>query len=206
MFVVKEMYLAFPDASGGGCVGRSRWLLLGLAWLAGCAISPQAVRVPPEETASSPAMYFQPAPLGVEASLPGVKKDESPVDPPAIREGRSVFFARRSSDISSEALSVLELHASRLRADSRLVVTLVGHSDHLGSRSYNLAIAEQRVAAVAKALRNMDVQRGQIRKYGLGSEKPGLLCQSEQCRRKLRRVDLVYPKTEVERRVGRPKD
>lgn len=114
-----------------------------------------------------------------------------------------MFFARGSSDLGSAALSVLERHASRLRADSRLVVTLVGHSDHLGSRSYNLAITEQRVAAVARALRHMDVQRSQIRKYGLGSEKPGLSCQSEKCRRKLRRVDLVYPKPKIEHRVGR---
>lgn len=136
-------------------------------------------------------------------AVPPLPSVDSEKDPPAIAEGRSVFFARGSADIDQEALKVLERHASRLRSDPRLVVTLIGHSDHLGSRSYNLAIAEQRVAAVAKVLRTMEVQRNQIRKISLGNEKPGVACQSDSCRRKWRRVDLSYPKKKIERRVGR---
>lgn len=136
-------------------------------------------------------------------SAPPLPSVDSEKDPPAIAEGRSVFFARGSAEIEPEAIKVLELHAARLRANPRLVVTLIGHSDHLGSRSYNLAIAEQRVAAVAKVLRSMDVQRNQIRRFSLGNEKPGVSCQNETCRRKWRRVDLSYPKPKTVRRVGR---
>lgn len=136
-------------------------------------------------------------------TVPPLPTVDSEKDPPAIAEGRSVFFARGSANIDPEAIKVLELHAARLRANPRLVVTLIGHSDHLGSRSYNLAIAEQRVAAVGKVLRSMDVQRNQIRRFSLGNEKSGVSCQNETCRRKWRRVDLSYPKPKAERRVGR---
>ena len=62
--------------------------------------------------------------------------------------GNAMFFQRGSALLDDPALTVLRLHAERLRENSRLVVMLVGHTDHLGSRSFNLAIAERRTAAV----------------------------------------------------------
>ena len=54
---------------------------------------------------------------------------------------RNIFFARRSTAVDPAELYKLRQQAQRLLADPKLVVTLVGHTDDLGSASYNLAIA-----------------------------------------------------------------
>ncbi|MDQ5880880.1 MAG: peptidoglycan-associated lipoprotein, partial [Pseudomonadota bacterium] len=87
----------------------------------------------------------------------------------------------------------LRTHAERLRDDPRLVVTLVGHTDHLGSRSFNLAIAEQRTTAVKTKLRELGVPAKQVRQRNYGNEKAAAGCRSEECRARMRRVDFVYP-------------
>ena len=112
----------------------------------------------------------------------------------AVRPGSSVFFARGAAEVDAAARSMLQTHAERLRADNKLQVTLTGYTDDLGSRAYNLAIADKRVAAVYAVLREMGVPGRQMRRSGLGAETAGRDCQSPECRRLMRRVELVYRK------------
>lgn len=112
---------------------------------------------------------------------------------PAVADENSIFFASAATQLDAAGQAKLHRHAARLKDNPQLTVTLVGHTDNLGSTSYNLAIAEQRAATVARALQAMGVGRGQIRHYGLGDEKAGPACKTAGCRQKRRRVDLVYP-------------
>jgi outer membrane protein OmpA-like peptidoglycan-associated protein len=112
---------------------------------------------------------------------------------PAPGNPNTVFFKRGSAMLDDAALTVLRPHAERLRDNPRLVVTLVGHTDHLGSRSFNLAIAEQRTTAVKTKLRELGVPAKQVRQRNYGNEKAAAGCRSEECRARMRRVDLVYP-------------
>ena len=82
--------------------------------------------------------------------------------------------------------------AERLKSMEEGFVTLRGYTDHLGSPSYNLAIAEQRVNAVATALRRNGIAATQIRRNAVGSERGPAACRSVQCRRLMRRVELVF--------------
>ena len=84
-------------------------------------------------------------------------------------------------------------HATRIKAEPGLVVRLVGHTDDLGSRAYNLAIAEQRVNAVYGFLRRAGVPIRQLRRSGAAGDIAGKSCESTECRAKKRRVELVYP-------------
>lgn len=158
-------------------------------------------------TTSAPtASAEQPPPSALVSPSAGVVAESGDVAPPRRHdEGNAVFFPRGSAVLDDAAIDVLRVHAERLRDDPRLKVLLVGHSDHLGSRSFNLAIAEQRTAVVKAKLREFGVQARQIAQRSYGNEKPGASCQSESCRQKMRRVDLVYPKPKAERRVVRPK-
>lgn len=113
---------------------------------------------------------------------------------PPVVDANAIFFRRGEARISDAEAAKLDAHAERLRANPRLVVTLVGLTDHLGSRAYNLAIAEQRTVAVMKHLRELGVPAKQIRRRSYGNETAGS-CRSESCRVKMRRVDLVYPKS-----------
>jgi OOP family OmpA-OmpF porin len=107
-------------------------------------------------------------------------------------EENNVFFRIRSALISAEDQEKLKRHAERLKADRRTTVTLVGHTDELGSRSYNLALTEERLSAVSKQLRSYGVSPRQIRRNRLGSVRRHAGCTTDECRDRMRRVELVH--------------
>lgn len=111
----------------------------------------------------------------------------------AVDNENSVFFATGASELDAAARQRLQRHAQRLLGDGRLTVTLTGHSDDQGSPAFNLALAEQRINAVFAALREQGVPARQMRRYALGQEKVPAVCKTTECRRRMRRVDLVYP-------------
>lgn len=112
----------------------------------------------------------------------------------AVDTENSVFFHSSDSTLDAAGRQRVLEHAARLKADPDLAVTLVGHADHLGSRSYNLAIAEQRVNAVFAVLRSEGIPVTRIRREAVGSEQVSPACRSVQCRKLMRRVELVFEK------------
>ncbi|HSG22485.1 MAG TPA: OmpA family protein [Azonexus sp.] len=155
-----------------------------MAFLAGCA-------------GTSPVVPANPPP----EARPVVSKSAPAVRPPlpsealamaAVDNENYVFFVLGASQIDATGRQKLRRHAERLKADPKLEVTLVGYTDDLGSPSYNLAIAELRVNAIQKELRGLGVRLNQMRRHVAGQEKVTPACQSTECRRKMRRVELVY--------------
>ena len=74
-----------------------------------------------------------------------------------------------------------------------MLVVLVGHTDNQGSPTYNLAVADKRTEAVSERLRSFGVPRNQIRRLPVGSEESSKVkCDSDACRQRMRRVELVY--------------
>ncbi len=142
----------------------------------------------PARAAAGPPAAETGAASALSISPPAVEENLPPLSAPD-----AVFFGRASVDLQEAELQKLVRVAERLRLQPELVVTLVGHTDHLGSRAYNLAIAEQRTASVMKRLRELGVPAKQIRRHSYGYETAGG-CRSETCRAKMRRVDLIYPK------------
>ena len=71
-------------------------------------------------------------------------------------------------------------------------VMLVGYTDDQGSRSYQLAVAEQRLEVVSRLLRGMGVQGRQLRRYPVGREMGIQGCSDAECRGRMRRVELIY--------------
>ncbi|WP_374328312.1 OmpA family protein [Azonexus sp.] len=161
-------------------------IVLGAVLLLGaCAAQPPVSEAPPPET----------QPVRSDASRPASNPaQEEKAAMAAVDVDNSVFFASSGNTIDAEGRQRLLEHAARLKADPELVVTLVGHADHLGSRSYNLAIAEQRINAVFAVLRGAGIPVTQIRREAVGSEEVSPACRSPQCRKLMRRVQLVYQK------------
>lgn len=113
----------------------------------------------------------------------------------ALEDEHSVYFATGATRVDPSGQHKLRLHAARLKENPAQVVTLAGHTDDLGSNSYNLAVAEQRIEAVAKLLRSYGVPKKQIhpvRSYVVGGGKSGPTCRTAACRQKMRRVELIY--------------
>lgn len=106
---------------------------------------------------------------------------------------RTVYFGFGEASISREGVEVLRQNAVHLKNDPQLVVTMVGHTDNLGSAAYNLAVADRRTEAVSDKLRSFGVPRNQLRRLPLGSEQSAKAdCDSEACRQSMRKVELVY--------------
>lgn len=128
-----------------------------------------------------------------EKSLPPVADKPSEAQIMAqVNLDNSVFFPAGGTELDAASLKRLAALAERLKAMEEGIVTLHGYTDHLGSTSYNLAIAEQRVNAVATALRRNGIAATQIRRNAVGSERVPAACRSVQCRRLMRRVELVF--------------
>lgn len=162
------------------CTAMLAGVLVGL--LAACATQPA-----PDEAAKPP--------VAVPSATPQAKTPTAEAPPAApvvevVREN-SVFFASRSSDINEEGLATLRRYAERLKDNKDLKVMLVGMTDDLGSRTYNLAMADRRIAAVQHQLRELGVRPQQMRRYNAGGEQ-GRACTSPECRSTMRRVELRY--------------
>ena len=175
-------------------------ILLLVVLLAGCATSAggpeNAADVSSAPSGAAAAETMPPA----NVAAPAERREPLP---PARGEGNAVFFLRGSAVLDDAALAVLRVHAERLRDAPQLVVTLIGHADDLGSRSFSLAVAEQRTVAVKGKLRELGVPAKQIRQRSYGSEKAAAACRNDECRKRTRRVDLVYPTPRKAGRVGR---
>lgn len=115
---------------------------------------------------------------------------------PTLDRQNSVYFALGSYALDRDAMAVIGRHAEKLNGDARLMVSLLGYTDDLGSREYNNALCLKRAQAVEKALQKLDVSPKQIRistRYGYEKslDKP---CRTDACRKRLRKVELRYRK------------
>lgn len=176
-----------PSAKLGLCI-------LGICWLAGCT-SPSPLQL---EANSKPVENPTPAPavarsansrLSMEANPEATEKEAR-----EIHDEECVFFSLGSSKVSNKEKYKIDSLARRMLDDKNLIATLIGHANDNGSSSFNLAVSDSRVMAVAEQLRKHGVQRSQIRKEALGSERTPKSCRSAECRQRSRRVEFVFTK------------
>jgi len=160
--------------------------------LPGCAgPAPQASLASTESAANGPShTTSNPAGNGL-TPMPGSATIAAQATPAPVAE-HSVYFAPGSSSMNSAERSKLKRLAQRLLADKRLVVTLIGHANDNGSASFNLAVADSRIGAVAAALKKQGIAAHQIQRSVRGDEEVPADCRSSDCRRAMRRVDLVF--------------
>lgn len=156
--------------------------------LYGCSTPAPIASISPDEP--PPVITFPYTPL-VEEITPSVPETESTAP---VLEENNIFFVLRSAIVSDTGKEKLRVHADRLKLDRKKTVLLVGHADDQGSRSYNLAITEERLMAVEKSLRHFGVALRQIRRNrsGSGSVKNPSSCTTNECRQQMRRVELIY--------------
>ena len=106
--------------------------------------------------------------------------------------GNTVFFALGSLVVGDEEKEKLRRHGAYLKDNPKKTVTLVGSAESFGSRTYGLADAEVRLAAVSKWLRVYGASLRQIRRNLVDSVKRSTTCRSSDCGPPLRRVELEY--------------
>ena len=142
--------------------------------------TPSPATEPTASTTTAPPAADAPAALTEQQALARIKDENS------------IYFAFGAAQIDAEGEAKLRAHAEHLKANPKLDIVLTGHTDNRGSRSYNLAVSEQRTLAVAKLLQSFGVAKSRIQRISMGSERPGVRCKSTACQKKLRRVDIAY--------------
>ncbi|MBF1165125.1 MAG: OmpA family protein [Dechloromonas agitata] len=152
-----------------------------IALLAGCASAPPPAANPAAATATD-------APGRNSAAAERSEKQAMA----AIDTGSSVFFSRNSASLDDAGRTVLRQHAERLKANPKQQVTLAGFSDSTGSRTFSLALADKRITSVHNHLRELGVPTRQMRRAVAGVEENSANCQSEECLRLQRRVEIRY--------------
>ncbi len=105
----------------------------------------------PRAMAQAPAVSALPPPP---PQPPPVELVQAPSPPPAAPERRRVSFSAESlfgfdqSDIKPAGKTALDAFAGELRGASFDLITVEGHTDRLGSHTYNQKLSTQRAATV----------------------------------------------------------
>ena len=106
---------------------------------------------------------------------PGSKQDL------VVNVGDRVFFVEDSSELSPEAVRILDKQSKWLKRYSRHKVLIEGHADERGTREYNIALGARRAAAVKQYLVTRGVKSNRLRTISYGKERPIAVCNAESC-------------------------
>lgn len=103
----------------------------------------------------------------------------------------SVSFASGSASLSPVVYPTLDKIAGTLREYPDTTVTVIGHSDSIGSAEANREIGRRRAAAVADYLAERGIARGRMRIETRGDLEPIASNATEAGRSQNRRVELL---------------
>ena len=98
-------------------------------------------------------------------------KGPVPVVRVVFQEG--VFFDFNSSTPRPEAMPILDLIAENMKHDvPDAALTVLGHTDAIGTDGYNLELSRRRAAAVMQALADRGVNPAQLTEVAIGKRQP----------------------------------
>ncbi len=103
-----------------------------------------------------------------------------------------IFFDTNKTDIKPESAPTLAEIAALMKADSKLAVLIVGHTDSVGGFDYNVDLSKRRAEAVTALLaKSYGVPPARLRAAGVGMMAPSASNDAEEGRARNRRVELV---------------
>ncbi len=145
------------------------------------------VRAPP---ATAPAVA--PAPVAAPAE-PDIAQSLT-VDGRVVLEG--LDFASGAAELINADVPALQALADYVQADPSARIVIVGHTDSSGDPAANVALSRARAqAVVARLVAEYGVDPAQLSADGVGAMAPLTSNQSEEGRRKNRRVEAVLAST-----------
>jgi len=103
----------------------------------------------------------------------------------------AITFDFDSSDIKPEFRPVLDNVARTLAEFNQTIVEVAGHTDSVGSDSYNQALSERRASAVASFLGSRGVMQQRMIVVGAGESRPIASNNTEAGRAQNRRVEIT---------------
>ena len=114
-------------------------------------------------------------------------------EPVTISLSGSVLFAFNKAELLPSAARVLDDVATALKAEKQTnrTLTVIGHTDSVGTDAANQALSQARAQAVRNYLISRGVAENRIRALGRGESQPVAKNDSAENRAQNRRVELV---------------
>ena len=110
-----------------------------------------------------------------------------------VRIDGDAFFRFDHADLSADAIAALDELIAKLKSDARVSrVSVVGHTDSVGSEAYNQKLSERRAASAKAHLVSRGIPAEQIDTRGEGELNPAFPNDSAENRQKNRRVDVEF--------------
>jgi len=106
--------------------------------------------------------------------------------------GSNLLFDTASDVLKPGAYDSISRVAAFLSEHNNVDVRVEGHTDSVGSDSYNDALSERRAAAVAHALSSRGVDASRIHSVGRGKELPIATNETSDGRQQNRRVEIIF--------------
>lgn len=119
------------------------------------------------------------------------------VAPPVVKAdslivlGAELLFETNKSTLRSDHFAALDPIVDYLILHPERSVKISGHSDNTGSSAHNLTLSKKRADVVAEYLVTNGVDIDRVETFGHGSEKPLVGNDTEEGRKKNRRVELL---------------
>ena len=130
---------------------------------------------------------------------PYTPQDESQPDPNRTRQGdnitldmpSAITFAFDSSSLNPAFHGTLDRLANTMNEYGQTIIEIAGHTDSVGTDSYNQTLSVQRAQAVANYLIARGVNRERIIVTGAGESRPVASNDTEAGRAENRRVEIT---------------
>lgn len=103
----------------------------------------------------------------------------------------NVYFDQSSYVLRPESYPQLDKLAKTLTTTPKLVIEIAGHTDNVGDRRLNLAPSEDRSRIIRNYLATNGIADNRLRPKGSGGGRPAAPNDSEENKRKNRRVEFV---------------
>ena len=143
-------------------------------------------------------------------AAPAASSAEPQVIRNEVRMDGDAFFGFDQADLRPDAIAALDELVAKLQSTSRVSrVSVVGHTDSVGSETYNQGLSERRAASAKAYLIERGIAADQIDARGEGELNPSHPNDTPENRQKNRRVDvefLTIEETVVPAPVAEPGD
>jgi outer membrane protein OmpA-like peptidoglycan-associated protein len=105
-------------------------------------------------------------------AAPAPAPEQPPAPPPPSPKTYIVFFDFNKSNLTSEAQAVVAEAAEAFRTTGAVRVLVIGHTDTVGSSSYNQRLSERRASTVKTEMVRLGVPADVISTEGRGFSDP----------------------------------
>jgi outer membrane protein OmpA-like peptidoglycan-associated protein len=99
---------------------------------------------------------------GQEEAAPTEAYVPPPVQPPAAPKSYLVFFNFDKSDLTPQAVEIVNTAAKNAQAGKVTQLTVTGHTDTVGSDAYNMRLSRRRAESVATQLEKQGIASSEI--------------------------------------------